>query len=116
VVRPVAIVAGAPPTLVAAVNVPPGQYVVQAKGQLASALEGGMGQIRCRLHALILGVDLDLQTTSTLAAGFTTTALLGSVSLASAEQLQLLCDTPSTNGTVSNAELAALEFATLESH
>jgi hypothetical protein len=51
-----------------------------------------------------------------LAAGFTTTALLGSVSLASAEQIQLLCDTPSANGTVSNAELAALEVGMLEAH
>jgi hypothetical protein len=101
------------PQVIAVVDLPAGQYVVQAKAQLSHPGEGGTTQIACALSTAT-DVTIDSQTTSVQ--GFVTAALLGPFSTSTGDQVQLVCKTADfVGGSVDNAQLAAVQVFPLVS-
>jgi hypothetical protein len=95
------------PQIVAVVDLPPGQYLVEAKAQLSHPGEGGTTQIVCALSTAG-NVTVDSQRTSVQ--GFVTAALLGPFSTSTGDQVQLVCSTADfVGGSVDNAQLAAVQ-------
>jgi len=102
------------PQVIAVVDLPPGQYLVEAKAQLSHAGEGGTTRIVCALSTATAQVTIDSQTTSVQ--GFVTAALLGPFSTSTGDQVQLVCSTADfVGGSVENAQLVAVQVFPLVS-
>jgi len=99
--------------VIAVVDLPLGQYVVEAKAQLSHPGEGGTTIISCAISTAA-DVTIDRQLTSVQ--GFATAALLGPFSTSTAEQVQLVCRTSDfVGGSVDEAQLVAVQVFPLES-
>lgn len=100
--------------LIATLDVPAGNYVVEAKAQLQHQGELGAGPIDCRLEDS-RGMIIDRQ--RVMFNGVATTALLGPLATPDLpDTISLKCSTPSNiAGVVANAELAAVAVSPLNS-
>jgi hypothetical protein len=101
------------PQVIAVVDLPAGQYVLEAKVQLSHPGEGGTTRIVCALSTAAQ-VTIDSQATSVQ--GFVTAALLGPFSTSTGEQVELVCSTADfVGGSVDNAQLVAVQVFPLVS-
>ena len=97
--------------IVASIELPPGNYIVQAKGQVSVAAEGGTTRVdvNCSLVGSSSG-PIDLQRVSVLPLNAETTELLATVTTPG-EVMSMTCDHRSTvtGVSVDNAWLVGLQ-------
>ncbi len=97
--------------VVASIDLPPGNFIVQAKGQLSVAAEGGSTSVdvNCWLEGTASGM-IDQQHVTVLSQTEETTALLATMTT-TGEVMSLICQqrTPLTGVTIDNAWLVGLQ-------
>ncbi|HUJ27504.1 MAG TPA: hypothetical protein VLW85_15875 [Myxococcales bacterium] len=99
----------------APISLPPGNYVIQAKGQLNATGEGGAVEIDCQLMGTVNG-QIDAQRVVAVGLDFTTTALLGTLTT-TGEDVWLQCNDQDAvvPAEVDNAQLVAVQVGDVNS-
>ena len=101
--------------VVASIDLPPGNFIVQAKGQVSVATEGGSTSVdvNCWLEGTAAGM-IDQQHVTVLSHTEQTTELLATMTT-TGEVMSLICQqrTPLTGVTIDNAWLVGLQVAPL---